>query len=333
MNVSVPLVARQVIRTASRWFAVGVGGRVLRIGEAEIAVVEGVGRVFKPWMVLLVPAGASLIGVTLTVIVLATGSRSTPPLAVTPSSCTWKVKRAFGVARWRCWIGRRREPQAAGVDVATEMNWPAVTATSLLVSVPLVGSVVIFTANRLLAGPWLAGPCVARIGEAEVGRREDVGAVFQQRVVERRVHSMRRADGRVVDDVHVEREVVRRLIQDHAAASRTAGVFDLEGHRRIGSAVLVGGRGEPQPAGRNVAGQDEVARVDRDFRCPVEAEQRAVGGQRGDQHAIQRVRIGRISTRRILIVRIGEAEVAGGERVLAVLVDRDACRPCRPAHR
>ena len=39
----------------------------------------------------------------------------------------------------------------------TEMNWPAVTATLLLVSEPLVGSVVIFTANRLLAGPWLAG--------------------------------------------------------------------------------------------------------------------------------------------------------------------------------
>ena len=35
----------------------------------------------------------------------------------------------------------------------TEMNWPAVTATLLLVSVPLVGSVVIFTANRMLAGP------------------------------------------------------------------------------------------------------------------------------------------------------------------------------------
>ena len=44
--------------------------------------------------VLLVPAGASLTAVTFTVIVLGVGSRSTPPLAVPPSSCTWKVKAA-----------------------------------------------------------------------------------------------------------------------------------------------------------------------------------------------------------------------------------------------
>ena len=38
--------------------------------------------------------GASLTAVTLTVIVFALWSRSTPPLAVPPSSCTWKVKLA-----------------------------------------------------------------------------------------------------------------------------------------------------------------------------------------------------------------------------------------------
>ena len=42
--------------------------------------------------VLLVPAGASFTAVTLTVIVFAEASRSTPPFAVPPSSCTWKVK-------------------------------------------------------------------------------------------------------------------------------------------------------------------------------------------------------------------------------------------------
>jgi hypothetical protein len=44
--------------------------------------------------VVLVPIGASFTEVTFTVIVRATVSRSTPPLAVPPSSCTWKVKAA-----------------------------------------------------------------------------------------------------------------------------------------------------------------------------------------------------------------------------------------------
>ena len=35
---------------------------------------------------------------------------------------------------------------------ATETNWPAVTATPLSVSVPAAGSVLIFTASRVLAG-------------------------------------------------------------------------------------------------------------------------------------------------------------------------------------
>ena len=44
--------------------------------------------------VLLVPIGASFTDVTFTVIVRAEVSRSTPPLAVPPSSCTWKVNAA-----------------------------------------------------------------------------------------------------------------------------------------------------------------------------------------------------------------------------------------------
>jgi hypothetical protein len=40
------------------------------------------------------PAGASLTEVTSSVSVFADASRSTPPFAVPPSSCTWKVKLA-----------------------------------------------------------------------------------------------------------------------------------------------------------------------------------------------------------------------------------------------
>ena len=42
----------------------------------------------------LLRTGASFTAVTLTVIVFGLGSRSTPPLAVPPLSCTWKVKLA-----------------------------------------------------------------------------------------------------------------------------------------------------------------------------------------------------------------------------------------------
>ena len=44
--------------------------------------------------VLFVPTGASLTDVTFTVIVRGVASRSTPPFATPPSSCTWKVKDA-----------------------------------------------------------------------------------------------------------------------------------------------------------------------------------------------------------------------------------------------
>src|SRR5207237_1148249 len=95
--------------------------------------------------------GGSFTPVTLIVIVFGDWSRSTPPLPVPPLSCTWNVKLASG------------EPLAlaAGVNTslpavmsATLMNWPALTATPLSVSVPdpALGSVVIFTASRLLAG-------------------------------------------------------------------------------------------------------------------------------------------------------------------------------------
>src|SRR5204863_507827 len=96
------------------------------------------------------PTGASFTLVTLIVIVFGDWSRSTPPLPEPQSSCTWKVRLASG------------EPlaMAAGVNTslpavmsATLMNWPALTATPLSVSVPdpALGSVVIFTAFWLLA--------------------------------------------------------------------------------------------------------------------------------------------------------------------------------------
>src|SRR5438309_775839 len=83
------------------------------------------------------------------VMLLGDWSRSTPPLAVPPLSCTWKVNEVYG------------EPLAfaAGVNFnslavmsATAMDWPAETARPLFVSEPANGSELIFTAAKLLLG-------------------------------------------------------------------------------------------------------------------------------------------------------------------------------------
>src|SRR6266550_2587331 len=88
-------------------------------------------------------------GSTFTVIVFGVGSVSMPPFVVPPLSSTWNVNVAYGV------------PLAliAGVNSSfppvmstTGMNWPAVTATLLSVSVPAEGNVVISTASSMFGG-------------------------------------------------------------------------------------------------------------------------------------------------------------------------------------
>ena len=99
--------------------------------------------------VVAIPTGASLTDITFTVRERGVGSRSTPPLAVPPSSCTWNVKLAYGVPL----------ASAAGLNTSrpasiapTVTNCPAVIAVPLSVSVPAPGSVVIRTAWSWLAG-------------------------------------------------------------------------------------------------------------------------------------------------------------------------------------
>src|SRR5436190_305123 len=102
-------------------------------------------------MVLSVPAGASFTLVTLIVIVLADWSVLTPPLAVPPSSWTWNVKLASAAPlAWSAGVNTSRP----ALMLATETDWPAVSATPLLVSVPdaALGIEVITTAANALAG-------------------------------------------------------------------------------------------------------------------------------------------------------------------------------------
>ena len=102
--------------------------------------------------VLEVPEGASLTEATLIVKVLGLGSRFTPPLAVPPLSCIWKEKLEYGEALvFAAGVNRSNPPLTS----ATAINCPLVTATPLSVRVPADGSVLIFTASRVLAGKSL----------------------------------------------------------------------------------------------------------------------------------------------------------------------------------
>src|SRR5205823_1285737 len=95
------------------------------------------------------PTGASLTAVTPIARVFGDWSRSTPPLAVPPLSCTWKVKLVYGEPLALA-AGRKRKLPAV-ISLAA-MNWPAKTAMPLLISVPLLGSAVTRTAFSVLAG-------------------------------------------------------------------------------------------------------------------------------------------------------------------------------------
>ena len=88
-------------------------------------------------------------GVTFTVNTRGVGSRSNPPLAVPPLSCTWKVKLAYGVPL--AWVTGVNTSRPASMS-PTLTNWPAVTTVPLSLSAPAPGSVVIRTACSWLAG-------------------------------------------------------------------------------------------------------------------------------------------------------------------------------------
>ncbi len=89
-SFSVPAAGSVVILTAANAFAGVSFGSVKP--KSAVANVYAVSSFVVT--VLSAPAGASFTAVTSIVIVLAVWSRSTPPLAVPPLSCTWKVKLA-----------------------------------------------------------------------------------------------------------------------------------------------------------------------------------------------------------------------------------------------
>src|SRR5207244_3725569 len=94
---------------------------------------------------LLMKLGASFTGLTLKLMAFGVGSR----FGALPSSCTWKVKPARLVPLASAGgVYRSRPPLIAEVAIVAF----AVTATPLIVNVPTVGSVVMITLTKLLAG-------------------------------------------------------------------------------------------------------------------------------------------------------------------------------------
>ena len=118
------------------------------IAVAQSAVDCALASSVTVWLPPLVKMGTALGATTLRVIELGEASRSTPPLAVPPSSWAWKVNEVYG------------EPVALVVGVKTsrpeamfaaDTTWPVVTATPLSFSDPAAGRVVTFTARSELA--------------------------------------------------------------------------------------------------------------------------------------------------------------------------------------
>src|SRR4051794_27083943 len=100
--------------------------------------------------------GASLTAVTLMVRVLGDWSRSTPPLAVPPLSCTWKVKGASGdPLAFNAGVNTKRPAAMSGAETKA----PPIPLTPVLGKgrVPAPGTVVIFTACRDLGAELSAG--------------------------------------------------------------------------------------------------------------------------------------------------------------------------------
>src|SRR3989441_163909 len=144
-TISVPVPGSVVIFTAWNWSA-GVSRGSVKPKSAR-ATVYGVSS--NVVTVFGVPTGASLTAVTFTVSWRGVGSTSTPPFAVPPLSCTWKVKLAYGVPLASAAGASTSRPASMS---PTLTNWPATTAAPRTLSVPVPGSVVIFTAWKALGG-------------------------------------------------------------------------------------------------------------------------------------------------------------------------------------
>src|SRR5262245_63925309 len=80
---------------------------------------------------------------------LGTGSRSTPPSAMPPSSWTWKVRLVYGETLALSAGANRSRPPAIK-DAGT--NCPGKTGKPKIVSVPAAGGVVIRTPAKLFGG-------------------------------------------------------------------------------------------------------------------------------------------------------------------------------------
>ena len=137
----------------------------------------------RVWSAPLVKLGVSFTAATLKVRVFGEGSRSTPPLAVPPLSCTWKVNEVYGVPLPLAPGWKTSRPAAM---LAAETYWPVVTVVPLSFTVPAAGSVVIFTARSVVrhvpqgvAEPEVRGGQGARgvLGRGQRGRRTCGSAV------------------------------------------------------------------------------------------------------------------------------------------------------------
>ncbi len=168
--------------------------------------------------VLLAPAGASLTGVTLTVIVL--GDRIEIHAAVGRAAVVLHLEGEAGVAR-AVGIRGRRELQHAGRDVGHRNELPGGHGHAV------IGERAGRRQRRDLHGQQVVGRRVVGVAEAEVGGRERVGRVFQ------RGDRLVVPAGASLTGVTLTVIVLGDWIEIDAAIGRAAVVLHLEGEAGV----------------------------------------------------------------------------------------------------
>ena len=169
------------------------------------------------------------------------GSRSTPPFAVPPSSCTWKLKFAYPT------------PLVPGVGVKTKRLRGDVGSADKLTRDDSHTVVQQCSGARQRVDTYRKQRIrrtVVGVGQPEIGDAEYVVRILQG------VHAVVRALRSIVDRGHINSHAPGRDIHVHATVGRAAVVLHLEGEASVARSVGIGGRGKRELACGDVGQRD-----------------------------------------------------------------------------
>ncbi len=266
-----------------------VGGRIVRIGKAEVRRGEGVNRVFQQR-----DGGIRARGRVVHrshVDGHRVGGLVEVDAAQRRAAVILNLEGESGITRAST-VGHGREGQQATVDIGDRNALACRDGNA--VQAQRAG------ARQRRDGDRRQGirRGVVRVGKAEVRGGEGIGCIFQQ------CDGGIRARGRIVHGRHVDRHRIRNGVKVDTTVRRAATVLHLEGKAGVSRAVRICDGRKGQQAAVDVGDRNALPCR----HCDAVQAQRAGGGERGDSHGRQRMACGRV-------VRIGKAEVRGGEHI------------------